>query len=683
MAIEGKTRKSVRRGNHEQPSSSSRWIVVRKRTCSYNIAVALAVATSVVAVTISSLFNASRQIIYPAKSWYDSDNYVIKDCRDLNPTKPPDLGRLSPLRRERFHRAHRAIRHSYYCHYAPKGRADIWESSRDGGGSIPNVRASPISANGRLLPLWRSSAESLHESLDTLYLANMTTEYEQVLHLVTDHDVQTTYSSSSLMPTRTMDYSLKIVGGLLAAYGLSGDPRLFAAARNAADALLESSFETSPTTVLPAPFSVLAPPKSSSSSKSFVAIAMDWKAAVQRLWRRLYITFGRNCTTKIMGEDMTTTLEEVGSFGMEFSFLSTVSGDPKYRRASDAIFRHVRGYQRNGMVPARWNVRTGRPETNHTISLGFGDDGGGGSKSFYENLIKVPTLNRCRYDAGMEMYVDPCTGSDAHHLELFENMVEHSIRHVLDDVKMGNSSSPLPVDEWNRFDHRLLCSFPAMLALGSSSSPDETSKNDLDLARNLVRVCASMYEMSLTGLAGDTGEFLPDHAPPPDPSFYRRPEMLESLFVLYRLTKDNDIQDLAWKLFELLEKHCFNAEAGASCAELKDVNEPSRGHADMPFFPAATLKYFLLIFGPDDYVSLDDFVFTAEGHPMRKLGGDQGHGRPPVCVLQTNPPVPLPLPVLFLCVALCAAVSGCCYWFCTMLKLGVALLGLDNKSKRL
>lgn len=40
---------------------------------------------------------------------------------------------------------------------------------------------------------------------------------------------------------------------------------------------------------------------------------------------------------------------------------------------------------------------------------------------------------------------------------------------------------------------------------------------------------------------------------------------------------------------------------------------------DLPsYFLAETLKYLLLMFGPDDYVSLDDFVFTTEAHPLRR-----------------------------------------------------------------
>jgi len=37
------------------------------------------------------------------------------------------------------------------------------------------------------------------------------------------------------------------------------------------------------------------------------------------------------------------------------------------------------------------------------------------------------------------------------------------------------------------------------------------------------------------------------------------------------------------------------------------------------FFLAETLKYLYLIFSDDDVISLDEFVFNTEAHPMRIL----------------------------------------------------------------
>ena len=468
----------------------------------------------------------------------------------------------------------------------------------------------------------------------------MTKEYDDAVFSLTSYDIQTT----SPQATKTFEYSLRVLGGLLGAYSLSGDPRLFAAARNAADSILEGPFQASPS-ILPRPFNVLAPSVSSLKSSS---ILWDWKSSIQRLYKATY-SFARN---RFTNEHQTNSLAGFGSFGMEFSFISTVSGNLKYRKVSDEIFYHVQKYEKNGLVPIRWNILTGEPIT-HTTSLGSGSD------SFYEYLIKIPVLKGCYYDAGMEMYTDSCESSDIDHLRLYEKMVKESltpfhVRKQLFGVNQNEKSQQFfPVDDVNQYDH-LLCFLPAMLSLGASTKHPTGSRNiehdkDQRLARQLLDGCASIYKESKTGLSPDTGSFRSERFVTRDKSFYLRPEYVESLFVNYRVTKDEKLQEMAWDVFQSLENFCKIPSGGY--AMLKDVNDPSKGHIDdMPsFFLAETLKYLLLIFGPDDYVSLEDFVFTTEAHPLRKLRkqeqADDMDTRP-FCTLGNRPPTPIPWTVL-------------------------------------
>jgi hypothetical protein len=82
------------------------------------------------------------------------------------------------------------------------------------------------------------------------------------------------------------------------------------------------------------------------------------------------------------------------------------------------------------------------------------------------------------------------------------------------------------------------------------------------------------------------------------------------------------------------------------------------------YFLAETLKYLLLLFGPDDYISLDDFVFTTEAHPLRILSkADEEEERDllPICTLQTRPPVPVPSTLLLLALLIVVVVLGGLY----------------------
>jgi mannosyl-oligosaccharide alpha-1,2-mannosidase len=123
-----------------------------------------------------------------------------------------------------------------------------------------------------------------------------------------------------------------------------------------------------------------------------------------------------------------------------------------------------------------------------------------------------------------------------------------------------------------------------------------------------------------------------------DPAYLLRPEFVESLFVLWRRTGNVVYQDMAWSIFTRLQEHC-RVEHGYAGIRNVMRNDGGGYVDDMPsYFIAETLKYLLLLFGPDDYVSLDDFVFTTEGHPLLKYS-------PPRCVhLNLPPPPPVRMP---------------------------------------
>lgn len=138
----------------------------------------------------------SAQLLLTKKEWYHSDNYVDKNCRLLNPIQQPDLSKLSSQRRERYVRVQDAIRHAW------KGYAKtvVGLDSRPSG-TIPHDDLSPVSGTAFS---WLNYAATLYDSIDTLYLANLTEEYEQALHLATTYDIQTT----SIQATKTFGKSL-------------------------------------------------------------------------------------------------------------------------------------------------------------------------------------------------------------------------------------------------------------------------------------------------------------------------------------------------------------------------------------------------------------------------------------------------------------------------------------------
>lgn len=62
-----------------------------------------------------------------------------------------------------------------------------------------------------------------------------------------------------------------------------------------------------------------------------------------------------------------------------------------------------------------------------------------------------------------------------------------------------------------------------------------------------------------------------------DSRFMLRPEAIESLFILYRVTGDTTWQDKAWKMFQAIEQ---SARTDIGYASLRDVSSKDPGHLD-------------------------------------------------------------------------------------------------------
>lgn len=104
---------------------------------------------------------------------------------------------------------------------------------------------------------------------------------------------------------------------------------------------------------------------------------------------------------------------------------------------------------------------------------------------------------------------------------------------------------------------------------------------------------------------------------PRDQHSLLRPETVESLFVLWRLTRDPQWRERGWAIFTSLRRHA--RLEGGGYASVESVEELPVRHRDGPmesFWLAETLKYLYLLFCDDDVLPLDKWVFTTEGHPL-------------------------------------------------------------------
>ena len=94
-----------------------------------------------------------------------------------------------------------------------------------------------------------------------------------------------------------------------------------------------------------------------------------------------------------------------------------------------------------------------------------------------------------------------------------------------------------------------------------------------------------------------------------DRRYILRPEAIESVFVLYRLTGDKTLMDAAWRMFERIEAVTSTKIANAAIKDVTVQLEEAEQLDQMEsFWLAETLKYFYLIFSEPELCSLDKFV---------------------------------------------------------------------------
>lgn len=169
------------------------------------------------------------------------------------------------------------------------------------------------------------------------------------------------------------------------------------------------------------------------------------------------------------------------------------------------------------------------------------------------------------------------------------------------------------------------CFVGGMVGLGAKIN---RSPKELEKAIKLTNSCVWAYQSTATGVMPEiftvekcplTGscDWTEDKATEPghsygfkyvsDNSYQLRPEAIESVFVMYRLTGDPIWQEKGWKMFTAIMNHTTTPIANAG---LRDVTkrEPEQVDQMESFWLTETLKYFFLLYSEPDVVSLDDFV---------------------------------------------------------------------------
>ncbi len=310
---------------------------------------------------------------------------------------------------------------------------------------------------------------------------------------------------------------------------------------------------------------------------------------------------------------------EAASIQLELNYLSVLTGDPKYAQKARRAQHRVVDAQNAAKPPLLrrfLDIEKGT-FTDRTMSFGSRID------SAYEYYLKVP-LQLGRHRETEWLWTQWKASIATAEEELFQHSMANDRLYVAQ--KEGRSVN-------DQFDH-LVCFLGGALALSSVSAAageDAVRRKHLEFGRNLTESCWSIYEATPSGLAPEIVYFSrsePSHdfdIHSRDKHNLLRPETVESLFYLFRITHDEKYRVWGYRIFCAFRQFTKMEGRHGGYGSINDVTVSRKEAVTFrddkmeSFFLAETLKYLFLLFADHDVVALNDYVFNTEGHPLPVL----------------------------------------------------------------
>ncbi|GJN73287.1 mannosyl-oligosaccharide alpha-1,2-mannosidase [Purpureocillium lilacinum] len=338
---------------------------------------------------------------------------------------------------------------------------------------------------------------------------------------------------------------------------------------------------------------------------------------------------------------------EATSVQLEFKYLAKLTGEKHFWDKAEKVMEIIDDNNpKDGLVPIYIYATSGEFR-GENIRLGSRGD------SYYEYLIKQYLQTNKQEPVYEEMWKESLEGVRKHLI----TYTEPSGFTIIGERPEGLGGYLSP-----KMDH-LVCFMPGTIALAATGGLTEAEARklptwgkkqeaDMKLARELTQTCWGMYKFMATGLAAEITHFniadppLPEsahHDPPstfdPDPQAnwrndfnvksndvhnLQRPETVESLFYMWRITKDERYREWGWEMFRSFMNYTA-VEDGGGFTSLNNANviPPVIKDNMESFWLAETLKYLYLLFSPDDVLPLDKMVLNTEAHPLPRfdMGG--------------------------------------------------------------
>ena len=373
------------------------------------------------------------------------------------------------------------------------------------------------------------------DGLDTLILMGLKKEAAKDRELIDQ-----SLSFDKDISVKNFEITIRLLGGLLSSYELSGDQHLLALAHDLGNRLL--------------------PAFASPTGLPYVNVNLR--------------------TGAVRGTD--TNPAETGTLVLEFCTLSRLTGNGEYcARAKHALQETFLRRSAIGLVGDGLDAQTGSwTSTDSHVS--------GGIDSYYEYQWKC-----------WKLLADPDC------LAMWKASISAANTYLADDrggaLWYGHAdmnSGRRTATQWGSLD----AFFAGLLAFSG----------DIPRARRLQDSSFRMWNVN--GIEPEVYDYVSGKTV--DPRYPLRPEIVESTYYLYHLTRDPAYRRMGAKLFADFVRYC---RVPGGYAALQSVVTKEKKDDMESFVFAETFKYFYLLFAPQETLDFDRVVFNTEAHPLKRL----------------------------------------------------------------
>lgn len=384
---------------------------------------------------------------------------------------------------------------------------------------------------------------TLVDALDTLWIMGLHDDF----HAAASAAVQLDFTNTTDTSVNLFETTIRHLGGLLAAYDLSREPALLTKAKELGDLLF---------------------------------MAFDTPNRMPGFW--LDFANARNGHQQAGTHDPSAS---PASLSLEFTRLAQLTGDNKYYDAIERVRVFLARTQHETKLPGMWPIAL--DFRNEQVS----DSGftlGALADSLYEYLPKMFLLTG---------------GLEASYERMYRDAMDVAIKYLLfrpmlpgkDDILFAGNAHVYEdgVTTVHEGQH-LSCFVGGMFLLGGRTF---NIPEHLGIGERVARGCAWAYDAMPTGLMPEIFGMVAcptidgcewDEARwkaegstllakgfknARDSRYILRPEAIESIFLLYRVTGNEELRDVAWRMFESITKATETKYANSAIADVTVTGE--------------------------------------------------------------------------------------------------------------